>query len=191
MSSIINQQLSLYIPRVIGSITEQFIIQYFTSQNIGKVIKVDFIKIENKKKDGKTFNSVYIHFEEWFQSENAILFQQEIYGPNKQIKVVYDGPWYWYVLENVSKKKLRIGGGGEGFTIEMQVYLEKLRQEEEERQEEEKRQEKEEKKVATNLVIKKEENMTLDDMVDEESRYPEGYSFGPGDEDFSDEERDY
>ena len=125
--SVINQQLSLYIPRVFGTVTEEFINIYFAEKNIGKVKKIDFIKME---KDGKKFNSVYIHFEEWFENENVLAFQKEIYGPNKQIKLLYNNPWYWIVLENVSKKKLR-EGVLEGFTIEMQAYLEKLKQEEE------------------------------------------------------------
>ena len=127
--STVNQELSLYIPRVFKTITAEFIVKYFADKLLGKVNKVDYIQIE---KDGQKFCSVYIHFEEWFENEFVIQFQQEIEGPKKQIKVLYNNPYFWIVLKNNSKKTRKFEEITTEHSPEMQLYLEKLRKEEEE-----------------------------------------------------------
>jgi hypothetical protein len=94
--------ISLFIPRVFSNITKQRISTIFETLDIGKVSNIDFVG----KRDiyGKKYNSVYIHFQYWYDSSAAIQFQRKIFDPNATAKLVYDDPWYWIVMENKGKK---------------------------------------------------------------------------------------
>lgn len=106
MSSISNvfvnssSPMSLFIPRVYPSITEErirWIIEYQTP--LGVVDRIDIVKVE-----GKTYNRVFIHFKEWYDTEFANRFQSSVRNPNEDSRIIYDVPWYWIILENTSVK---------------------------------------------------------------------------------------
>jgi hypothetical protein len=93
--------MSLYIPHVFSNISCEKIIKTFESLGLGRVDKVDFVS-----KMGKTgeYNAAYIHFEYWYKTDAAQIFQDRVKNPNKEARIVYDDPWYWIVLENKSRK---------------------------------------------------------------------------------------
>ena len=97
MSSI-DQKMSLFIPHVFASITEERIAKVFETNNIGIVERVDFVKKFDGK--GKTYNSAFVHFSRWFQDSVVANFQERVLNPDKEARVVYDDPWYWIVLKN-------------------------------------------------------------------------------------------
>lgn len=102
MSSVRN--ISLYIPRVFTNYSKADISRAFERVFIGKVSKIDFVaKMCN---DGTAYNSVYIHFEYWYDNVAAINFQERVLDPNQEARLVYDDPWYWIVFENKAKKHI-------------------------------------------------------------------------------------
>ena len=100
----INQGLSLMIPRVFPQwIDESTIIRIFDKQQIGRIGKVSIVR----KPDEPGYRNypiykAYLHFSVWYENEIAYNFQQRIYGPKKQARVVYDDPWFWVVFENTN-----------------------------------------------------------------------------------------
>lgn len=97
----INQKLSLMIPRVFPQwIDEQKFIDIFHEQRIGRVYKVSIIRMPDSKKRSFPIYQAFVYFSAWYDNEIAYNFQQRIFGPKKQARVVYDDPWFWVVFEN-------------------------------------------------------------------------------------------
>jgi hypothetical protein len=103
MTSSINTNLSLYIPRVFSNITEDRIARVFESLSFGYVSRVDLVAKESA--DGKPYNSAYVHFDNWFDTTANRAFQDRVTDPERDARVVYDDPWYWIVLENKGRKQ--------------------------------------------------------------------------------------
>jgi hypothetical protein len=93
--------ISLYIPHVFANITKNKIVETFEKLRIGSISRIDFI---NKKGKNENFNSVYIHFSQWYDNIASRNFQQRVLDPNMEARVVYDEPWFWIVLENKGQK---------------------------------------------------------------------------------------
>lgn len=98
----INQQLSLFVPYMFPNITQTRIAGIFSSLGLGAVHHVDFVPKTDK--NGKKYNSAYIHFDSWCESSTVQNFQERVTNPEKEARVVYDEPWYWIVLENTAIK---------------------------------------------------------------------------------------
>ena len=104
MSAATIDNISLYIPHIFGNFTKEFVAQVFNDQNIGKVKTVDFV--HKMGKDGKAYNSAYIHFEEWYNTIATRNFQSNVRDTNKEARLMYEEPWYWIVLENKARKHI-------------------------------------------------------------------------------------
>jgi hypothetical protein len=125
----INQQLSLVIPRVFPQwVDEEKIITIFRQQQIGIISKVSIVRMPDTSGTGpsgtgpsgtgpsKTGTSgtgkthpiykAYLYFSVWFENIITENFQKRIYGKDKQARVVYDDPWFWTVFENTERVKL-------------------------------------------------------------------------------------
>lgn len=102
----IDQNLSLFIPHVFASITEERIAKVFVSNNIGSVKRVDFVNNVDKK--GKSYKSAFVHFDRWFQDSVVANFQERVLNPDKEARIVYDDPWYWIVLKNNGSQRLTV-----------------------------------------------------------------------------------
>lgn len=100
---------SLFIPFVFPNFDENFIREAFSEtcdiHHIDMIAKLD--------KNGKDYNTVYIHIENWKDSHN-LEKDIELYGSSK---FYYDDQWFWIVLPNFAKKhnagdrKIRINLG--------------------------------------------------------------------------------
>jgi len=99
------QNISLYIPRVFANFDTNFIANVFEELNIGNVRNVDIV--EKIGKDGKIYNSAYVHFNYWYDGTVAENFHARVLDPNKEARIVYQDPWYWNVYENKGKKYVR------------------------------------------------------------------------------------
>jgi hypothetical protein len=87
--------MSLFVPRVFSNITSERIAGVFESQGFGKVKRVDLVS-------QGTYNRAYVHFESWCDSSDMVQgFKQKILN-KEQVRVVYDDPYYWIILENTS-----------------------------------------------------------------------------------------
>jgi hypothetical protein len=85
---------SLCIPRVFSNITEQRIRNIFDELKLGNIQRVDIIKKTTEK--GEKFNRVFIHFNEWFSNTNADTARERLIN-GKEIKIIYDDPWFWKI----------------------------------------------------------------------------------------------
>jgi hypothetical protein len=105
MSFQIDQNLSLMIPRVFPQwIDEQKIIDIFHQQHIGRVYKVSITRLPEQKKRNYPIYQAFIYFSAWYETDIAFNFQQRIFGPRAQARVVYDDPWFWVVFENTNRR---------------------------------------------------------------------------------------
>ena len=91
--------LSLYIP-VIRNTSEEYIIKMFKTHNIGKVMRVDFVY--NKTKNRR---EAFVHFDEWFASDESKQLQEDILDPNTKTRFKYQGEKFWPLLVNRNAHK--------------------------------------------------------------------------------------
>jgi len=96
--------MSLYIPHVFGNVTKEFMIKTIEFQGLGKVNKIDFV--EKMGKNGKTYNTAFVHFEYWYDNISSVHFQERVKDTNKEARIVYKDPWFWVCFENTGKKHI-------------------------------------------------------------------------------------
>ena len=93
------------IPRVFPQwVDEQVIIDIFHKQRLGQVYKVSITRMPDSKRRDYPIYQAIIYFSAWYENEIAYNFQQRIFGPKKQARVVYDDPWFWVVFENTKQR---------------------------------------------------------------------------------------
>ena len=93
--------MSIYIPHVFSNITEEKIMDTFHNLNIGKVSNVDLV---GKVGKAGPYNSAYVHFEYWADVAHSVNIQKKLKSGDKDVRIVYDDPWYWLIFENHAKK---------------------------------------------------------------------------------------
>lgn len=107
---------SLYIAHVFKNINKKRIAQLFEKLSLARIKGIDFVTKIGK--DGKPYNSAYIHVDYWFDNSSAKNFQEKIRSDAKEALLVYDDPWYWIVNENISDDKSKCIKRGEQEKIE-------------------------------------------------------------------------
>jgi hypothetical protein len=85
---------SLCIPRVFSNITEQRIRKVINDLNMGDIERIDMVSKKTEK--GEKYNRVFIHFRKWANDGNAAIARERLVN-SKEIKIVYDEPWFWKV----------------------------------------------------------------------------------------------
>jgi hypothetical protein len=85
---------TLCIPRAIISITESQVRSIFNSLNIGNIGRIDMNKKLSEK--GEQYQRIFIHFNNWYSNETAIMAKERLIN-GKEIKIIYDDPWFWKV----------------------------------------------------------------------------------------------
>ena len=89
--------LSLCIPRVKNNITKKELMNIFCKLNLGKIDRIDII---NKKTvQGDDYKRVFLHFKYWNNNEYTNEVKERLLQ-GKDIKVVYDFPWFWKISLN-------------------------------------------------------------------------------------------
>ena len=97
----------LCIPAVFANIGEDRIRRAFADLDIGEIIRVDIVapKIDATAtaapSNNKKFNRVFIHIN-WNDTRQAAAAKEKL-SQGKEIKIVYDQPWFWKV--SAYKKK--------------------------------------------------------------------------------------
>ena len=92
-----DNQPSLCIPRVFNNIDESRIRAIFDQLGLGEIHHIDVISRKNEK--GEPFKRAYIHFKTWYSNTIAQEARRKLLT-GKEIKVVYDTPWFWKVSAN-------------------------------------------------------------------------------------------
>jgi len=90
-------QPSLCIPRVFKNINEDRIRRVLDELRLGRIERIDLLVRKNEK--GEEYKRVFVHFQEWFWNEDAQEVRRKLIS-GKEIKIVYDGPWFWKVSAN-------------------------------------------------------------------------------------------
>lgn len=85
---------SLCIPRVFPNIDEKRIRRIFAELGLGEIHHIDIVNKTTEK--GEQFNRIFIHFQSWFSNANANAARDRLLN-GKEIKIVYDDPWFWKV----------------------------------------------------------------------------------------------
>lgn len=97
---------SLCIPRVYSNIDEARIRSVFAELDMGDIHRIDVIGKTNEK--GDKFNRIFVHFKQWNASENANIARERLLN-GKEIKILYDDPWFWKV--SAYREPARPSGG--------------------------------------------------------------------------------
>jgi hypothetical protein len=85
---------SLCIPRVFPNIDEKRIRRIFNDLGLGEIDRIDIVGKTGDK--GEKFNRIFVHFRRWFASANSDTARERLLN-GKDIKIVYDDPWFWKV----------------------------------------------------------------------------------------------
>ena len=85
---------SICIPRVFPNINEARIRKVFDELNMGIIERIDIVSKSTEK--GEKFNRVFIHFKKWNSEGNAEIARERLLN-GKDIKIIYDEPWFWKV----------------------------------------------------------------------------------------------
>jgi len=90
---------SLCIPRVFQNITKERVAYVFKSLDLGEIDHIDMVP--RTSENGDKFQRVFIHFKQWSTSDEAVRARGRVLG-GKEIKVIYDDPWFWKISANRS-----------------------------------------------------------------------------------------
>ena len=93
--------LSLYIPIIAESISEEYIKKMFKTYNIGIILRVDFVKnlVKNRRE-------AFLHFDEWYNSEESKKMKEDILNPNTKTRFIYnEAGKFWPLLINKNAHK--------------------------------------------------------------------------------------
>jgi hypothetical protein len=93
--------MSVFLPYVFKNVSDARIAQAFERIDLAKVDHID--RVSKTDKNGKLYDSVYVHFTHWVISPEVERFQQSV--KDKKGRIVYDDPWFWQVFENTGTKR--------------------------------------------------------------------------------------
>jgi hypothetical protein len=89
--------MSIFIPSVTATTSEEQIQAVFHNLNIGVVSRVDFVERDAVKGGGRYM--AFVHFEYWFLNNTSYHLQEKIVNEG-QGRIVYNDPYYWIIMEN-------------------------------------------------------------------------------------------
>uniref|UniRef100_A0A6C0ITS9 RRM domain-containing protein n=1 Tax=viral metagenome TaxID=1070528 RepID=A0A6C0ITS9_9ZZZZ len=108
ISELKDYEPSLCIPRIFGAMTDEHIRSIFQKVNLGIIRRIDIIHRKNER--GEDYKRVFIHFTKWFTNNPDTNNARQRLLEGKDIKIVYDNPWFWKVsaskLEDKSRKNI-------------------------------------------------------------------------------------
>ena len=118
----INQNLSLFIPRVFPNIDLERFQKIFRELKLGDVESIT--RVAQYDHVGKLYYRVNVYFSCWYCNDAVKNFQAKVVSPYQQARLVYDDPWYWIVLENQVSRPIAIVSDDEESNGEYDDYEE-------------------------------------------------------------------
>lgn len=113
-STSFDNKMSLYIPRCdtrslprkergqtqpqYEAEVKTFISKQFKAQRIGEVERVDLVP--KKTADGYTYFIAFLHFDHWYDSEQALALQTDILTEGTRAKLQFHEKWFWICNKN-------------------------------------------------------------------------------------------
>jgi len=93
---------SICIPRAFANISEARVRKVFDALNIFAIDRVDMVQRKNEK--GEPFQRIFVHIKNWSETADAQKARERLLT-GKELKIVYDDPWFWKVSLNTWKSK--------------------------------------------------------------------------------------
>lgn len=93
---------SMCIPRTFINITRNHVYKTINDLDLGVIDHIDMVRRKNEK--GEDFQRVFIHFSKWHSNSVADRARTLLLS-GKEIKVIYDDPWFWKISMNRSKER--------------------------------------------------------------------------------------
>jgi hypothetical protein len=93
---------SMCIPRTFINITRSHVYKTINDLNLGVIDHIDMVRRKNEK--GEDFQRVFIHFSKWHSNSVADRARTLLLS-GKEIKVIYDDPWFWKISANRSSER--------------------------------------------------------------------------------------
>jgi len=87
---------NLCIPRVNTCVTKDQVFEIINKYSLGSIQKIDVIKKKGSYKNNDYSNMVFIYFNEWYNNTLANSVKDRLMS-GKDIKIIYDDPWYWKI----------------------------------------------------------------------------------------------
>ena len=87
-----NSANSICIPRAFANISEARVRKVFDALNIFTIDRVDMIQRKNEK--GEPYQRIFVHIREWSKTADAAKARERLLA-GKELKIVYDDPWFW------------------------------------------------------------------------------------------------
>ena len=98
---------SMCIPRTFINITRSHVYKTINDLNLGVIDHIDMVRRKNEK--GEEFQRVFIHFSKWHSNSVADKARTLLLS-DKEIKVIYDDPWFWKISANRSSERTQQKG---------------------------------------------------------------------------------
>jgi len=89
-----NVSMSICIPRAFENISENRVRNVFDKLGIFTIDRVDVVLRKNEK--GESYKRFFVHVKDWAQTSDAQKAKERLLA-GKELKVVYDDPWFWKV----------------------------------------------------------------------------------------------
>jgi phosphoribosylaminoimidazole-succinocarboxamide synthase len=86
----------LCIPRVHLSVTKEQVFEVINKYSFGSIEKIDIIKKKGQNKNNDYSNMVFIYFNSSYDNQLANSVKERLMS-GKDIKIIYDDPWYWKI----------------------------------------------------------------------------------------------
>ena len=88
--------ISVCIARVFKNISKKRINAALTTLALGDIERIDLVSSKNSQ-----FNTAFIHYHRWNNSQMDVF---EAIKAGRQVKVIYEEPWYWLLSQSRSPK---------------------------------------------------------------------------------------
>jgi hypothetical protein len=102
LNTIANNVPSMCIPRTFINITRSHVYKTINDLNLGVIDHIDMVRRKNEK--GEEFQRVFIHFSKWHSNSVADRARILLLS-GKEVKVIYDDPWFWKISANRSSER--------------------------------------------------------------------------------------
>lgn len=89
-----DKNMSICIPRAFENISENRVRNVFDKLGIFTIDRVDVVLRKNEK--GESYKRFFVHVKDWAQTSDAQKAKERLLA-GKELKVVYDDPWFWKV----------------------------------------------------------------------------------------------
>ena len=97
--------MSICIPRAFANITEARVRKVFDALHIFQIDHIDMVQRKNEK--GELFQRIFVHIKEWSKTAEADKARERLCS-GKELKIVYDDPWFWKVALNTWTPKPQV-----------------------------------------------------------------------------------